>query len=98
MILRLVDTNVIVDLGAGVCAERATICTAVNQGHTRFKAIAIASDLKDEFITPCGICRQFIREFGKDTPIYMFKNGVEGTFHMTLSQLLPHSFGPEQLN
>lgn len=81
--------------GAGVCAERATICHAINMGHSQFKAIGITSDLTDEFITPCGICRQFIREFGKETPVYMFKG--DQLLVMKLSELLPRSFGPEQL-
>jgi cytidine deaminase len=52
--------------------------------------------LTEEFITPCGICRQFIREFGKDIEIYMFKG--EDWMVKTLEEVLPLSFGPEQLH
>uniref|UniRef100_A0A673XP49 Cytidine deaminase b n=1 Tax=Salmo trutta TaxID=8032 RepID=A0A673XP49_SALTR len=46
----------------GVCAERNTISKAVSEAYRSFKAIAIASDLIDQFISPCGGCRQFMRE------------------------------------
>ncbi|XP_052341030.1 cytidine deaminase-like isoform X3 [Oncorhynchus keta] len=46
----------------GLCAERTAIAKAVSGGYRSFKAIAIASDLEDQFISPCGGCRQFMRE------------------------------------
>lgn len=83
--------------GASICAERTAIGVAAMLGHRKFRAIGVASDLEDEVITPCGICRQSIREFGKDVEVLMFKK--DGTYVMkTLEELLPMSFGPEQLN
>ncbi|KAF5897290.1 cytidine deaminase, partial [Clarias magur] len=49
-------------LTLGICAERVAISKAVSEGYQVFKAIAIASDMVDEFISPCGGCRQFLRE------------------------------------
>ncbi|CAM9017525.1 unnamed protein product [Wickerhamomyces anomalus] len=70
--------------------------TGLDVKEKHFKAIGISSDL-EEVITPCGICRQFIREFGKTIPIYMFKSN--GDFiKMSLEEILPLSFGPEQLS
>ncbi|MGH0130059.1 UNVERIFIED_CONTAM: hypothetical protein FKN15_040796 [Acipenser sinensis] len=46
----------------GVCAERTAIQKAISEGHMNFRAIAIASDLEDQFISPCGACRQVMRE------------------------------------
>ncbi|KAI4894364.1 hypothetical protein NFI96_022191 [Prochilodus magdalenae] len=46
----------------GICAERTAISKAVSEGHTAFKAIAVASDMKDQYISPCGGCRQVMRE------------------------------------
>ncbi|XP_072773613.1 cytidine deaminase isoform X1 [Taeniopygia guttata] len=46
----------------GMCAERAAIQKAISEGHTSFRAMAIASDMGDHFITPCGACRQVMRE------------------------------------
>uniref|UniRef100_A0A673ZFP3 Cytidine deaminase n=1 Tax=Salmo trutta TaxID=8032 RepID=A0A673ZFP3_SALTR len=59
----------------GLCAERTTIAKAVSEGYRRFKAIAIASDLEDQFISPCGGCRQFMQEFGDQWSVYLSKPG-----------------------
>ncbi|NXU49666.1 CDD deaminase, partial [Turnix velox] len=80
----------------GMCAERAAIQRAISEGHTSFKAMAIASDMRDQFIVPCGACRQVMREFGTDWDVYLTK--ADGTFIMKrLEELLPLSFGPEDL-
>ncbi|KAK6200932.1 cytidine deaminase-like protein [Scheffersomyces amazonensis] len=81
--------------GACICAERTTITKALMEGHRQMKVIAISSD-DESPISPCGICRQFIREFGLDIPIYMF--GASGKYiKVFLKDLLPLSFGPENL-
>ncbi|KAF7657866.1 hypothetical protein LDENG_00021410 [Lucifuga dentata] len=81
----------------GVCAERNAISKAVSEGYRSFKAIVISSDLKDQFITPCGGCRQFMREFGKNWDVYLSK--PDGSHvKMNVSELLPISFGPEDLS
>lgn len=80
----------------GVCAERTAIQKAISEGHTRFRAMAIASDMGTEFIVPCGACRQVMREFGKDWDVYLTK--PDGTYIVKkLDELLPLSFGPEDL-
>uniref|UniRef100_A0A665WYQ7 Cytidine deaminase n=1 Tax=Echeneis naucrates TaxID=173247 RepID=A0A665WYQ7_ECHNA len=80
----------------GLCAERTAMVKAVSEGCSTFKAIAIASDMKEEFISPCGACRQFMREFGTKWDVYMTK--PDGKYiKMTVEELLPRSFGPEDL-
>ncbi|KAM8927878.1 cytidine deaminase [Pelodytes ibericus] len=80
----------------GVCAERTAVHKAVSDGCKEFQAIAIASDVEDEFISPCGACRQVLREFGVNWEIILTK--PDGTYIVkTLHQLLPMSFGPENL-
>ncbi|KAG7472080.1 hypothetical protein MATL_G00104800 [Megalops atlanticus] len=80
----------------GICAERNAMAKAVSEGHTRIKAIAIASNLDKEFITPCGGCRQFMREFGVNWMVYMTR--TDGMYMaMTVDQLLPKSFGPDDV-
>uniref|UniRef100_A0A8C8CS89 Cytidine deaminase n=1 Tax=Oncorhynchus tshawytscha TaxID=74940 RepID=A0A8C8CS89_ONCTS len=80
----------------GLCAERTAIAKAVSGGYRSFKAIAIASDLEDQFISPCGGCRQFMREFGDHWSVYLSK--PDGSYkEMTIEDLLPVSFGPEDL-
>ncbi|XP_006862468.1 PREDICTED: cytidine deaminase [Chrysochloris asiatica] len=80
----------------GICAERTAIQKAISEGYKDFKAIAIASDLQDDFISPCGACRQVMREFGTDWAVYMTK--PDGTYVVnTVEELLPASFGPKDL-
>jgi cytidine deaminase len=82
----------------GTCAERVAMGTAVHLGHRigSFKAIGVSTDIED-FCSPCGMCRQYLREFLKlDTPIFMFNK--EGKYIVrTMGELLPLSFGPDVL-
>ncbi|XP_066547223.1 cytidine deaminase a [Amia ocellicauda] len=80
----------------GVCAERTAVLKAVSEGYKSFTAISIASDLQDQFISPCGACRQVMREFGTDWDVFLSK--PDGTYvQMTVDELLPMSFGPDDL-
>ena len=59
--------------------------------------MAIASKIQQQFIGPCGACRQFLAEFGLDLVLYMSK--VDGSYHsVTLRQLLPMTFTADQMN
>lgn len=82
--------------GAAICAERTALTRCVMEGLRSFQAIAIASDQEDP-ISPCGICRQFIREFGLKIDIHMVSNDGKKVVKKTLEELLPMSFGPENL-
>lgn len=81
---------------AGICAERNAIFHAVSEGHTRFTRIVIAGRGRD-FCTPCGVCRQVMREFAPELEIVCL-NGAGEAQTFTLSELLPHSFGPNHLS
>ncbi len=80
----------------GSCAETHAIGAMVAAGGTRIAAILVLGD-GDGLVTPCGGCRQRIRELAAaDTPILVAgPAGVRATF--TLEQLLPHGFGPQNL-
>ncbi|OMJ16956.1 Cytidine deaminase [Smittium culicis] len=78
-----------------ICAERSAFICALMKGHKNFKAIAVSS-MVDDYTSPCGVCRQFMREFSADLPIILVKSS--GTFIETsLEVLLPMSFGPDDL-
>lgn len=77
-----------------ICAERVAIFKAISEGEKKIKAIAIAGD--SSYTYPCGVCRQVIREFGKDAIIIVANNENEYKEY-TLNELLPYSFGPEDL-
>ena len=79
----------------GICAERTAVAKAVSEGHTDFVRIVIAGRSTD-FCVPCGVCRQVLREFAPGIEVICLNGkGEERVF--TLSELLPHSFGPEFL-
>ena len=79
----------------GICAERTAVAKAVSEGHTDFVRIVVAGRC-ESFCVPCGVCRQVLREFAPDMEIICLNSkGEEQVF--TLSELLPHSFGPEFL-
>lgn len=81
----------------GICAEASAIAAMIAQGGRRIMAIAVAGP-GPVLCTPCGGCRQKIREFaGPDTPILICdEHGLKARF--TLDALLPESFGPDALS
>ncbi len=80
-----------ISYSAGICAERVAFGKAISGGHRGFVAIAVASDAED-FIYPCGICRQFMAEFvSKKFVIICSKRNGEFK-ELTLEDLLPNSF------
>ncbi len=80
----------------GHCAETAAIATMVMAGQQRIQTIYIMSQ-DEQGATPCGGCRQRIREFAdNNTPVILCSpKGVQK--RLQLSDLLPHAFGPEFL-
>ena len=80
----------------GCCAEASAISAMVMAGEQRIAEVAVMGR-GEGLVTPCGGCRQRIREFADDTtPIHIC--GTEGLRQtMTLGELLPYSFGPENL-
>ena len=81
------------------CGERTAFFKAVYDGHRDFTAIAICGGMKGVitgFCTPCGVCRQVMREFcGSDFTIYM-TDGSGAIQTRTLAELLPMSFSGEE--
>lgn len=84
----------------GCCAERTAIFSAVADGHRDFTAIAVAGAGKDRqpdsFCSPCGVCRQVMREFCKPDFEIIMTDGKDTTA-LTLDELLPMAFGPDNL-
>lgn len=85
----------------GNCAERTAIFKAVSEGMRNFLAIAIVAGKDDEpydYTSPCGVCRQVLREFvsSESFQVIMAKS-TEDYIMRTLEELLPMSFGPDNL-
>ncbi len=81
----------------GWCAEASAIAAMVMAGDRAIQEMAVIGD-GPELCTPCGGCRQRIREFAQpDTQIHVCGlDGIRRTF--TLDELLPSSFGPDNLS
>jgi len=80
----------------GSCAEAGAIAAMALAGKRRIAEILVVGD-GDALCTPCGGCRQRIREFADpSTAIHIAgPEGVRASF--TLAELLPESFGPDHL-
>ena len=80
--------------GATICAERSAIASALSQGKRGIQAVAV-TNATDTKITPCGICRQVIYEYGSDIPVICTNQSGEHVIY-SISELLPHAFTLEQ--
>ena len=80
----------------GWCAETSAIAAMAAAGARRIAEICVVGD-GEALCTPCGGCRQRIREFADDATLVHVAgpDGVRATFR--LSALLPESFGPGHL-
>lgn len=81
----------------GNCAETSAIAAMIAGGGRHIRLILTIGPGAAP-VTPCGGCRQRIREFATpDTPVISL--GLDGGEPLvtTLGALLPHSFGPEFL-
>ncbi|PZR91642.1 MAG: cytidine deaminase [Stutzerimonas stutzeri] len=80
----------------GACAEAGAISAMIAGGARAIRAIVVVGD-GTELVTPCGACRQRIREFATpETPIVIAgPEGIRARF--SLIELLPASFGPANL-
>ena len=81
----------------GNCAEASAIAAMIAGGGKRIRRLYVTGPGTAP-VTPCGGCRQRIREFA-DLDVVVISHGIEGApLTQTLNQLLPHSFGPEFLS
>ena len=80
----------------GACAEAGAISAMIAGGARAIRAILVLGD-GAELVTPCGACRQRIREFAMpQTPVAIAgPEGIRTGF--SLAELLPASFGPANL-
>jgi cytidine deaminase len=81
--------------GGTICAERTALVKAISEGHTKFQSMAIVCS-KAKNCWPCGICRQFLCEFGVELDIVVEDEQGEVKV-LKLKELLPNHFGPDKL-
>lgn len=82
----------------GVCAEASAISAMITAGQRRIKTVVVVGPSMEYLCTPCGDCRQRLREFcAPDAVIHsMWKDGKLGA-SLLMKDLLPLGFGPENL-
>ena len=80
----------------GCCAEAAAVAAMVLAGENRIAEVLVMGR-GEQLVSPCGGCRQRIREFADDSaPVHICgEEGLRKT--LTLGELLPLSFGPGHL-
>lgn len=80
----------------GWCAEASALTAMVMAGGKQARAVLVTGP-GPEVITPCGGCRQKLREFAGPEMLILAgdPSGLRGRW--TLAELLPHSFGPDHL-
>ncbi len=84
----------------GVCAEAAALSAMVLAGSTHARAVLVVGNggkTHSAWTTPCGGCRQKLRELGAPDMPVQCANDTDLGPRYTLAQLLPESFGPDHL-
>lgn len=76
--------------GLTICAEQSALVNGLSYGKRDFVAIYILGD-SDDFIRPCGGCRQLLYDYGKSLRVYMFNNNGEYEVKQ-IEELLPFGF------
>ena len=94
---RYFGANVEVAHYKGVCAEASAIAAMVSAGERRLRHVYVIGP-GEHLCTPCGDCRQRIREFA-DAATRIHVVDAEGRLlkRYTMEELLPDAFGPENL-
>ncbi|MGN0398248.1 MAG: cytidine deaminase [Candidatus Fimimorpha sp.] len=85
------------------CAERTAFFKAIYDGEREFEKIAIVGGAEgsdaDELCAPCGVCRQVMMEFCNPQKFQIIlANGKDKQLQLTLKDLFPYGFGPDNLN
>jgi cytidine deaminase len=80
----------------GTCAEAGAISAMIAAGAKRIQSVVVVAD-GDFLVSPCGGCRQKLREFCADeVPIFLSNlNGIQQ--ETTMAELMPSSFGAAHL-
>ena len=83
-----------------VCAERVAFFKAISEGEKNFTKIAVVGGKNGEIngiFAPCGICRQVMREFCTDDFTIILGENEDNYKKVTLKDLLPLSFSPDNV-
>lgn len=94
---RYAGCNVEIANYKGLCAEAGAIAAMIAAGERDIAALYVLGP-GDRPCTPCGDCRQRIREFASpQTRIHVLVGTGEVIKSYRMEELLPDSFGPENI-
>ncbi|RCV88929.1 cytidine deaminase [Billgrantia montanilacus] len=94
---RFVGANVEVAHYKGLCAEASAIAAMVSAGERRLRSVFVIGP-GEHLCSPCGDCRQRIREFADAETRILVLDAQGGLLkRYTIDELLPDAFGPENL-
>ena len=74
-------------LGGTICAERTAFVKAISEGEYSFEKIAVVANEGEAW--PCGICRQFMKEFCDDDFRIITGNDADSLRVFTMAEILP---------
>lgn len=77
--------------GLSNCAERSAIFSAMSKGARKIKVIAVVADTSKP-VSPCGACRQVIKEFSDENTIIILGNLKKEYKIMNIEEILPYGF------
>lgn len=77
-------------LGGTICAERTAFVKAISEGEYSFEKIAVVANEGEAW--PCGICRQFMKEFCDDDFRIITGNEADSLRVFTMAEILPEGF------
>lgn len=80
---------------SGLCAERVAIFKAISEGNRKILAVSVVTRNAG---SPCGACRQVMREFASlEMPVIIADEQGQIVLETSMDEILPRSFGPESL-
>lgn len=79
------------------CAERTALFKAFSEGDKNYSMLAVVADT-DRPCSPCGACRQVIAELCDKEMVVVLTNLKGDIQKLTVRELLPGAFSPEDLN
>ncbi|KPQ07718.1 MAG: cytidine deaminase [Rhodobacteraceae bacterium HLUCCA12] len=81
----------------GTCAEAGAIAAMIAGGDTEIAAVCVIADAPEP-VTPCGGCRQKLREFARRDVVITMATTDGQSRTMTMEQLLPGAFGRDHMS
>lgn len=77
--------------GLTICAERSAIFKMVASGEKKIKSILIVGETQ-EFLPPCGACRQVISEFAEEDTEVILVTGKKEFKSIPFAEMMPYRF------